>query len=63
MKLFNVYRQDEPIPMGEKFTKIDGESWRAMAFTWHRANLTKVGEADSMEEARALAAAPILERK
>ena len=47
-KRFNVYRQDNPQPISDK---------------WYAANLVKVGEADSMEEAKRLTAAPVLEAK
>jgi hypothetical protein len=58
-RLYTVYRQDPPqdtgIPMRET------EDGRRL--TWHRAQLTRVGEAASFEEAKKLCARPVMEAK
>lgn len=51
---FNVLKQCEPIPTGERMP-LPSNQW------WHRANLVKVGEANSMEEAKQFCKAPVLE--
>ena len=59
-KKFNVYRQAPAIPTGEKFTSIDKLTGRSTSGEWCRANLVKVGDADTFAEAKKLTAAPIL---
>ena len=58
-----VYRQAEPIPTGESFTKRDeyGQSFGRGEFC--RANLVKVGEVQTWAEAKKLCAAPVVEVK
>lgn len=56
-----VYRQAEPIPTGESFTKRDefGQMFGRGEFC--RANLVKVGEVEIWAEAKKLTTAPIVE--
>ena len=59
-KKLNVYRQAPAIPTGEKFTSIYELTGRSTSGEWCRANLVKVGDADTFAEAKKLTAAPIL---
>ena len=55
---FSVYKQADPIPTGEPIPAYQG---RSSGQVWHRANLVKLGEADTMEQAKQLCTAPVLE--
>lgn len=56
-----VYRQAEPIGTGESYTKRDEYGGFAGRGEWCRANLVKVGEVQTWEEAKQLCCAPIVE--
>lgn len=58
-----VYRQAEPIPTGDTFTKRDEYGQPIGRGDWCRANLVKVGEVETWAEAKGLCVAPVCEVK
>lgn len=58
-----VYRQAEPLRTNEPLYRRDIFGKNEDAGWWHRANLVKVGEVETFEQAKTLCTAPVVEAK
>lgn len=60
--MLTVYRQAPPVPLGIRLTRYDRYG-DLREDEWHRANLVKVGECETWEEAKRMTLHPVVEER